>query len=418
MRVLSRRFHYAWWVVAAAGVLMLVTIGVGYYGLAIFLRPLQEEHGWSNTIVSAATGMFFVFGGLTGFAVGPGVDRRGPLRYITVGVLLMALSVAALRYITEPWHLFVVYTGQAVSSGLAGQVAVNALMSRWFVTRRAWAMSITFTGVSVGGMVIAPLGTWLIDRGGIDLAAPVLAVIVLAVALPAVAFVLVGDPASVGLEPDAGAPDVSVANEALSDDVQLRIWTRAEAMGTTSFWAVAIAYVLVLLCQTGFLLHQVAFLEDRFESRAAAAVALSVTAFGSIVARLVVGRFADRIDKRYLTMGIIVIQGLAVLGATLIENGVATYLFVLTVGFTIGNIYMLQTLITAEIFGKVSLGAVTGVMMFMSQIGSGLGPFVVGWAEEATGSYNMPFVVTGLTTIAAGMLILFARPVATVASTC
>lgn len=409
--ILPRQVHYGWWIVVGIAILMFVSIGVGYYGLAVFLRPLQEEHGWSNATVSGATGMFFVLGGITGFLIGPGVDRNGPLRYINAGILLMVVSVGSLMFITEAWHLYVAYSGQALAYGMSGAVAINAMTSRWFVTRRAWAMSITATGVSLGGVVLAPLGTWLIEQGGVGLAAPILAAVVAVFALPVSLFVLVGDPASVGLEPDAGAPDDSVHNQALSDDVQLRAWTRAEAMRTLSFWSLASAFGLVLLAQTGFLLHQIAFLEDRLGSRNAAAFALSTTAFGSIVARLVVGRFADGMDKRLLTVAIIVVQGLAVLGATLIDNRVATYGFVLIVGFTIGNVYMMQTLMTAEIFGLVSLGAVLGVMTLMSQVASGLGPFLVGWAEDVTDSYRLPFIVTGLATIASAGLLLLARPV-------
>ena len=117
MRLLPERVHYAWWIVAGAAVLMFVTIGVGYYGLAVFLRPLQEENGWSNATVSGATGMFFIVGGLSGFVIGPAVDRVGPLRYITAGIVLMSLSVASLMLITEPWHLYLAYTGQAVAFG-------------------------------------------------------------------------------------------------------------------------------------------------------------------------------------------------------------------------------------------------------------------------------------------------------------
>jgi len=411
-RVLPRRLHYGWWIVAGCAVLMFVTIGVGYYGLAIFLRPLQEEHGWSNSIVSGATGLFFVVGGLAGFVGGPYVDRHGPVRYMTAGIVIMAGAVASLMLISEPWHLYVAYAVQATAFGLAGSVAINAMLSRWFVTRRALAMSITFTGVSLGGMALVPIGTALVERGGVDLAAPLMGVLLLVVGLPMATLVLVGDPEPLGLEPDAGKPDTSVKNAALSDDVQLRSWTRADAMRTRSFWAIAVAFVIVLLAQTGFLLHQIAFLEDRFGSRSAAAFALSTTAFGSIVARLVVGRFADALDKRMLTAAIVAVQGVAVICATLIENQIATFILVLIVGFTIGNVYMMQTLLTAEIFGLVSLGAIFGVLGLMAQVGSGLGPFLVGWVEDQTGSYTLPFIVTGVVTIAASVIVLFARPVA------
>ena len=72
-------------------------------------------------------------------------------------------------------------------------------------------------------------------------------------------------------------------------------------------------------------------------------------------------------------------------------------------------------LLTAEIFGFVSLGSVLGMMTLMTQIGSGFGPFLVGWAEDSTGSYRMPFVVTGVATMAAALLILLARPISVVA---
>lgn len=391
--------------------MMFVTVGVGYYGLAVFLTPLQEEHGWSNAIVSGATGWFFAAGGITGFLIGPYVDRYGPVIFMQTGVVLMAIASASLIFISEPWHLYLAYTFQAIAFGLAGSVTLNAMLSRWFITRRAQAMSITFTGVSLGGVILVPVGTALVEAGGVDLAAPVLGAIVLIGALPVVFFVLAWEPESLGLEPDGGRPDQLVNNAALGDDVQRRAWTRGEAMRTGSFWAITIAYVLVLLAQTGFLLHQIAYLETRLGSRSAAAFALSTTALGSIIARLIVGAFADKLDKRLLTAGIFALQGVAVLATTLVENSVATYVLVLIVGFTIGNVYMMQSLIVAEIFGLVSLGSIFGVIGLTSQIGSGFGPFLVGWAEDSTGSYTTPFVITGVITLVAAAIVLFARPV-------
>jgi len=391
--------------------MMFVTVGVGYYGLAVFLAPLQEEHGWSNAVVSGATGWFFAAGGIAGFLIGPYVDRYGPVPFIGVGVVLMSVAATSLVFISEIWHLYVAYTAQAVAFGLAGSVPLNAMLSRWFVTRRALAMSVTFTGVSLGGVILVPVGTALVDAGGVDLAAPVLGVIVIVVALPIVVFMLAWEPESLGLEPDAGQPDERVDNAALNDDVQRRVWTRREAMRTRAFWALTVAYVLVLLAQTGFLLHQIAYLETRLGSRSAAALALSTTAFGSIVARLIVGAFADKLDKRLLTAAIFALQGVAVLATVWIDNRVLTYVFVLIVGFTIGNVYMMQSLITAEIFGLVSLGSIFGVIALTSQIGSGLGPFLVGWAEDSTGSYDTPFILTGVVTLLSAVIVLFARPV-------
>lgn len=408
-RVLPGRFHYGWWITFGVAILMFATVGVGYYGLAVFLRPLQEENGWSNTAVSGATGMYFTVSGLTGFVIGPFVDRHGPRAFLLAGVSLTGLSAIALATVDTLTGLYLVYFLQAIAFGMAGAVPVNAIIARWFVTRRAQALSISATGVSMGGIIISPLGSRLVGIGGVSLAAPVLGALVLAVGLPIVIWVLVWSPESMGETRDFGKPNLGVGNEALSDDVQLRHWTRAEAARTVPFWAILAAFLLVLMAQTGFLLHQIAFLEDRFGSRDTAALALSTTAFGSVVARLVVGRFADRLDKVLMAAGLFTVQGAAVLGVLAFENTAITYVLVLVVGFTIGNIYMMQTLLVAEKFGLVSLGTVLGVIGLAAQAGSGAGPFLVGWMADASGDYTLPFTISGLVTLGSAVIVLAAR---------
>ena len=409
-RLLPRRIHYGWWIAIGSLVLLFVTVGVGYYGLAVFLRPLQEEHDWSNGVVSGATGLYFTVSGLTGAIIGPHIDRHGPLRLMTVGTILLGSSVAAVGFVNAVWQLYAVYLVMAVGFGLAASVGVNAMLARWFIHKRARAMSISFTGVSLGGVVLAPLGTALVDSGGLSLATVVMGVLVIVVALPVVRWLLVWDPAEIGLEPDAGAPPPPVSRAALGDAVQRREWTRVEAMRTTAFWALLAGFVLVLLAQTGFLLHQISFLEDRLGSRQAASFALSFTALGSILARLAVGTVADRLDKRWLTVALFAIQATAILVVVRTDNTVLTYGLVLVVGFTIGNIYMMQTLLTSEIYGVVSLGTILGLVLLTSQLGSGIGPALVGVLEDRTGSYTVPFTITALLTYLGAACIVFARP--------
>ena len=411
-RLLPRRVHYGWWITVGVALLMFATVGVGYYGLAVFLRPLQEENGWSNTAVSGATGMYFTVSGITGFFIGPLVDRLGPRRFLVVGVLLVGASAIALGSVSTLTGLYAVYFTQAVAFGMAGAVPVNSILARWFVTRRAQAMSVSATGVSMGGIILSPLGSALVDRGGVALAGPVLGALVLAVGLPIVLWILIWDPKMLGLTPDFGSPNAGADNASLADEVQLRVWSRTDAARTIPFWAILISFLLVLMAQTGFLLHQIAFLEDRFGSRQAAALALSLTAFGSVVARLVVGRFADRLDKVLVSSGLFLVQGLSVLGVLVFSSTAMTYVFVLLVGFTIGNIYMMQTLLVAEKFGLVSLGTVLGVIGLAAQTGSGAGPFLVGWLEDQSETYTLPFVLSaGMTLFSAGVILLAKMPV-------
>jgi MFS family permease len=410
-RALARfDIDYGVWIIVGSLLLMFVGVGVGYYALAIFARELETSLGWSSTLVGSATGMYFTLSGLTAWLVGPHIDRHGPLRVMTFGVVALGIGVSFVGAVARPWHLFVVYGVMAVGFGCAASVGVNAILSRWFVTRRARAMSVTFTGTSLGGVVLAPLVTWLAASGGLGRAGMITGLLVLAVGLPVTVFVLVWDPAQVGAEVDHGRP-LDVDNANLADRVQKREWTRNEAMRTVPFWAILVAFVLILTAQTGFLIQQFSFLSERFGDERTASFTLSVTAMGSVVARLVAGQFADAIDKRIFTVSLFVVQATAVLAIALVDNRAATWLLVLVIGFTVGNVYMMQTLLVSEIFGMVSLGAVMGAVSLATQTASGLGPFGVGWLRDGTDGFTIPFVVTAAMSYVAAVVVLAAKPV-------
>jgi sugar phosphate permease len=409
-RVLPARWFYGWYVAIACALLMFVGVGVGYYGLPVFLKPLKDSHGWTTTQVSWAPTIYFCISGLTSAIVGPYVDRRGPRGFMLVGTLLNGVSATFIGLVDELWQLYVVYFVFAVAFGMSSGIAVNAIMTRWFVRKRALAMSISSTGVSVGGVVLAPVASKLIDIGGLELATPVLGALVVVVALPVILGVVVFDPAEMGLEPDGGGDPPANAAAERARAVQYRVWTRSEAMRTVGFWGILVAFLLVLIAQTGYVVHQVTFLEDRLGSRSAAAFTLSVTALGSIIARLAVGVFADGVDRRLLTVILFVVQGTCILLIIHTENVAATWALTLVFGLTIGNIYMMQSLLVGEIFGMVSFGAIFGLVSLAGQVGSGLGPIGVGIVHDATGGYGVPFTITALLTYAAAGAVLFARP--------
>jgi CP family cyanate transporter-like MFS transporter len=127
----------------------------------------------------------------------------------------------------------------------------------------------------------------------------------------------------------------------------------------------------------------------------------------------VVGIFADGVDKRLLTVVLFVVQATCILLIVHTDSIAATWALTLIFGLTIGNIYMMQSLLVGEIFGMVSFGAVFGLISFAGQVGSGLGPIGVGILHDQTDGYTIPFTVTALVTYAAAAAVLFARPVRT-----
>jgi sugar phosphate permease len=421
-RFLPRSVFYGWYVAIACGLMMWVTVGVGYYGLSTFLRPLEDEHDWSAGVVSGASGLFFVVSGISAFVVGPKNDRRGPKRMMAIGAILTGASAAAVGFVETIWQLYLVYAVMALAYGMGAAVAVGSIMAKWFIHHRAKAISLSSTGVSLGGATLVPLGTYLIGEGGLRLGAPILGAMVVAVALPVLWLAVVADPADMGLQADGpGGPD-AVRPERRSRvqlHTQYRTWTRVEARRTTSFWAVLVGFAFALATQTAVLIHQLSFLQDddKLGSRSAAALAVTVTTVGSIIARLIVGQLiADRADKRLMTVVLFVGHATAVLLYTAASGPLAIYAVALLFGVTIGNVYMMMSLLTAEIFGILSFGTVYGVISLGGQLGSGAGLIFIGWAHDITDGYTVPFVVLAGLNLVAAIIITFARPVPALAA--
>lgn len=396
------RIFYGWVVAGGASVLSFVVVGVGFYGMAVFLDGLCQERGWPRTAVSFATTLYFVTVGVSGTAIGRIVDRRGARGSIVVGSLVMAGALVWIGRIETPQQLYLAYPMLAVGFAMTGAVPTGAIITRWFVTRRARAMSVAHTGVSVGGAVLVPLSTALILSDGLAFTTRVLAGLVVCLVVPIALFVLRWEPGAYGLEPDGGAPAVGAA--ALLDvAAQQRRWTPREALATRTFWLLVAAFCGILFCQVGTAMHQIAFLRDEVGAERAA-FAVSTTAFGSIVARLVVGSFADRVSKRNLASCLMLLQACAL--ATFAASPQEAYLFgaSLVFGFTIGNIFMLQVLLVGELFGMASFGTVIGLLQLVTQTASGLGPYALGFLSESVGYGTGLALLASVAVVSAGIV--------------
>ncbi len=391
--------------------MQFVTVGVGYYGLQVFLKPLRDEHGWSASVVSSASGLFFAVAGISSFVVGRYLDELGPIRFLYAGAILISIGTIGLGFVHAIWQLFACYTVMAIAFGGGGGVAVSSLLTKWFIGRRAQAIALSSTGVSMGGAVLVPLGTSLIAHGGLRRGAPILGILVAVVALPVLWAVIADTPESMGLFPD-GTDEAAASERKRNSAVgQYTTWTRAEAARTIPFWAILLGFGLALTAQTGVLIHQLAFLQGKGQlgSRSTAAFAVTTTTIGSIVARLIVGSFADRANKVRLAAFFIGLQAVTAFSYTLLHTKVGLYVAALVFGFTVGNVFMLQALVTGEVFGLVSYGAIFGVVSLAGSLGSAVGLLFTGWALDASGGYTTPFRVLAVVNTVAAIVVSFAR---------
>lgn len=411
----GRRIFYGWWIGLAGTLILTISSGLAFYGQGVFLDPLCHAHGWSKGAVSSAVTLYFFTSGIAGMLIGRQIDRIGPKRLLVLGALAVGLAFVLLSRITALWHLYAVYLLMAVGYSATSLIPVNALLVNWFILKRGQVMSLVMCGLSIGGIVMVPLATFMIARWGLKLAMPVLAALFCVGIIPPALFVVKQRPSDVGQLPDGGPPrraPTSRAAGALHYDHQMKPWTRTEAMHTVAFWAIVTAFFLAMICQVAYLVHQISFLSQSL-GLAGAATAVSLTAAASIAGRLTLGVFIDPLDKRHVTMGLFLLQGAAILALAYSTQIIVLYLGTFVFGLTMGSIIMTQSLITAECFGMISFATVSGLMGMFVSAGSAIGPAIAGMIYDATQSYHFAFTLFAGLSLLASVAILFAKPPAT-----
>jgi MFS family permease len=124
------QLHYAWLVAAVSFATLLVSASVRA-APGVLILPFETEFGWDRAAISLAVGIGFVVNGL-GAPLGGGlIDRYGPRRVALGGVGTLVLSLAPMLFMTQLWHLHLLWGflnsigAGAVSTVLGAAVAVR-----------------------------------------------------------------------------------------------------------------------------------------------------------------------------------------------------------------------------------------------------------------------------------------------------
>jgi MFS family permease len=397
------RYFYGWNVVGATFVMALLSFGLGFYGLSVYVAMLQQVHGWSASAVSAPVTVYYVAGALVTAAIGDVYERFGPRVVLAGASVAMAAGIVALGVVTQPWQLYPTFLVMSLGWGAMSGAAINVLLAPWFLRRRGFAVSIAFTGATLGGVLVAPALIPLIAAIGFTqalAAAGVLVVVLLVLA----AGVMRRGPDDLGLGPDGDPRPSVVAAPATGGE---RRW-RSDALRTWRFWSVSAPFALGLAAQVGVLTHLVALVTPTLGAGGAAR-ALSATTAAAVIGRLATGVVVDRLNRRAVASATLVIQmtGLALLAwapsAAVVYGGCAVF------GLGVGNLTTLPGLIVAVEWPRERFGALVSLVVGINQLTFAFGPSLVGVLRDWSAAWG-PALAACAALQAAGAAVILLGP--------
>ena len=373
------RYFYGWNVVAATFVMAMFSLGLGFYGLTVYVATLERQHGWSAAAVSAPVTVYYVAGALLTMVIGGVYERLGPRAVVTAASLTMAAGLAALGWVTTPQWLYPVFLVMALGWGAMSGAAINVVLAPWFHRRRGLVVSLAFNGATLGGVVVAPALLLLIERVGFRRAVTLAALGLVLVMLPIAVGVMRRGPEVLALGPDGDPPrltDAPVPAPECSTSYALRTWR---------FWSVSAPFALGLTAQVGVLTHLVSVVTPVLGAGGGAR-ALSATTAAAVAGRLATGLVVDRLNRRLLTSATLAVQ---IVGLTLLARGgsaASVYAGCALFGLGVGNLTTLPGLVLAVEWPRERFATLVGLVVGINQFTFAFGPSLVGVLRDRVGA--------------------------------
>jgi len=379
-----------WRVVVLCFVMALLCWGLGFYGHGFYLAELKRQHGWSTALISSASTACYLLSAVLVIFISDVIGRFGVRGCVLTGSSAFAASVAALPFISEPWHLFAVYLVMALGWSNMSVGAITNILGQWFEQKRGLAISLALNGASFSGIIVVPFLVLITDAQGFATAMIVSSLIIFGLIIPLLALIPAGGRARAS---PIGAASASVG------------WTRTSALRSLAFWSVSAPFALAIFSQAGFLVHQIAFLEPTL-GRNPSGIAVAITTAMAIFGRLTLGAFASRINQRIASALSLISQAAALALMASAADRAVLFAASALYGFSVGNIITFPALIVQREFDGAAFGMLVGLATGLSQFTYAFGPAVLGIVRDATGGYWAPlWLCVALNVLAAAMVV-------------
>ncbi|MEO8573345.1 MAG: MFS transporter [Pyrinomonadaceae bacterium] len=401
------RFYYGWVIVAVGTLALVVSNGLSIGGIPVFYRSIREDFvsggivpaGEAESFIALCASLTFLCSGLISPLAG-WLIQKFPLKNLMLfgcfllggGLVLHATAHSAA----------LVYTARAVmglSLGFVGVLPSVVLVSNWFVRRRGVALGILLTGTSVGGVLIPPIATPLIERFGWRFAMVVVSMSIWLVLAPAIVFLVRTKPADIGLLADGENEPAENTSVVTSHGRTL-----AEAIRTPMFWIFAFAAALIFY--PIFVTSQQLILQT---ARIGFTPWQGTLVLSGLFAVSVAGKFLfGYLSDKFAPVRVVLVCTFVLFASTFLLldlNSTTAFLFLVPFGLGYGGAFVLIQRLVADFFGERDYPKILGVITICETLGAVAGGLITGrLADNASGDYVVGFY--GVIVAAGGAFLL------------
>lgn len=401
------RLYYGWIVLLVASLAMVGTLPGRTQGLGLITEPLIKDLGISRIRYAELNFWATLMGAAGAIGIGQLMDRFGSRIVLTVvavalGVVVCAMSQASSFLMLALWITLTRGLGQSALS-----VVSIAMIGHWFVRKIDTAMAVYSVVLSIGFMMAFPLVGTLVQAWGWRSAWLLVGCGLLGVLAPLSVALVRRGPEACGLVPDGeGLPRSARTQPDDPDPFGATMgyrWT--EALLTPAFWIFAAGTALYGLVASGIGLFNESILAQRGFDAQTYYYTLVVTAITALAGNFLGGWLATSVPLgRLMSVSLFILTG-GLVALPHLSTLVHVMVWAMAMGLGGGLVTVIFFSAWPRVFGRRHLGTIQGAAQALTVLASALGPLLLAWCVEWTGSYAMMFRalagVIGLLAVAA-----------------
>jgi len=374
------------WLIAASGVGIHLSIG-SVYSWSIFSKPITQQMGWALKDVQLTFSISILFLGLSAALLGRFVEKYGPRKAGTAAALFFGLGIGCSGLAILAKNIYLLYLGYGVLGGIGlgvGYIAPVSTLVKWFPDRRGLA-----TGLAIMGFGFASL-----------IAGPIIQKLIVTIGLPYTFFVLGAgyfviifassqylSPPPAGWTPKGLQGCTISAEKKIKDD--LSQLNANEAVKTKRFYWLWLMLFINVTC--GIAIISVASSmaqETAGMSAAQAAVMVGLMGLFNGAGRIAWASFSDYIGRPntytlFFALQMVMFFLLLKTPDLLIFQ---TLIFLIMTCY--GGGFSCIPAYIADLFGTKQLGAIHGYILTAWAAAGLVGPILVAWTRQISGSYS------------------------------
>ena len=381
---------YGWTVLLLAAAAMLGTLPGRTQGLGLVTEPLIAELGIGRVEYAQLNLWATLIGSVFAIGIGRFIDRLGTRVVLTVVALALGAVVVVMSGVQSFWALALAVT---LTRGL-GQSALSvislAMVGQWFVRRIDTAMAVYSILMSIGFMIAFPVVGSIVQSAGWRSAWLLIGVTLIVVLAPASWIVL------------RRSPEPSGASTTFADGA-----TWQEALSTPAFWLFAVGAALYGLVASGIGLFNESILAERGFGPNVYYQTLVVTALTALAGNFGGGWLAMRMSLATLLSISLFVLALGLAALPHVTTILHVMMWATAMGLGGGLVMVLFFSVWPRVYGRKHLGRIQGAAQAMTVLASAVGPLLLAWCVDRTGSYaavfNILAAIIGVTSFAALM---------------